>query len=164
MQKFRFQITPKQVPVILLLLGMLALPVGLVVWGLTQREALSPAAKESPAAAESGQDGFLKQSLESIAEDTLAPVPLLEESRDQILAVVDPGHAAELAGRLAGELGGTALPPEETGDGGVRVVFTIPEESLAEFSRRLALVAGAEFQVPSGGGVLSVRFERAARP
>jgi len=144
-------------PILGLLFVMLALPVGLMVWGFAPRK---PSA--DPADAAGGPDP-LRAALERSADSALQPAPLAEAAAELTLRVADVGRSAKNLAALATELGGSALV-EERSTSEIRVLASLPIGTGAEFSRRAALATGIPVDLPEGAGVVGLTLVPSAKP
>jgi hypothetical protein len=137
----------------------LALPVMLVVFGISRHQASEP--RKTEAAAPPTE---LLNSLEAVAEKSL-PAPELQPGtmlEARVLAA-NPGDLHGTIVELVGELGGTALPATE--EGNERLLISLPADSASEGLRRLELVTGTELpDAPEPGASLLIELRVEAVP
>ena len=145
---------------------MLVLPVVLLVWSLLGAFGVwggDGLAKEEDGSRDEVAEQVsapLKQSLEEIAAREFGPVPIVGAGMERSLRVNDPLRVVALAKGIAEEVGGVVLPSDEEVDGGVRVIFMIPDGGRGEFARRLSLVIGEEFEFLGAGEIFVICFEK----
>ena len=145
--------------IILITLAALALPLGLIAWGVTvwSRSNVNVSAPEVEISDEPNPAvEALRQVLEGVVDKEFPP-PAAEEVLSEIsLRVVDTGKTAQDAGRLASELGGVAL--DGNTEENARLVFSVPAEKISEFIRRMELLTGSKFPTQKIEGLFAITF------
>jgi hypothetical protein len=115
---------------VVIVLAALALPIGLVIWGLRSKDA-----KAGPPPEE------LREALNAIAEKGLPSTSLAEKNTEAALVVADVSSTAKSLAALVTELGGTCLEAEPA-SGSTRIVVSITPTNFPEFLRRAELITG----------------------
>lgn len=126
-----------------LILLALALPVGLIIYGITQNSSSNVGNTGKPAAPLE-----LRNSLEAVAERSL-PTPDLQPKGllEARVPAANPAALQETLTALVKRLGGTALPSSEADEG--RLLISLPAGTAAEGLRQIELATGTALPTPS---------------
>ena len=125
-----------------LILLALALPVGLIVYGITRNSSSNVGNSGEPAA-----PSELRNSLEAMAEKSL-PAPDLQPGSllEARVPAADPAALRETLTALVERLGGTTLPSSGEDEG--RLLISLPAGTAGDGLRQLELATGTALPAP----------------